>query len=77
MDCMDVVVAYGVAVHGVGRPGLTYGFASRPRTGRVTGHGSKLVKCLIPPARQLELTRRGDLLKAGAMQRLPGLTASG
>ena len=37
-----------------------------PVFGRAPGPCSKLVECLIPPARQLGLTRRGDLLKAGA-----------
>ena len=42
---------------------LTNARASRSRPCRAW---LKAGECLIPPARQLELTRRGDLLKAGA-----------
>jgi hypothetical protein len=48
------------------KPVSRYALATLGRVLGLIGHSSKLVKCLIPPARQLELTRRGYLLKAGA-----------
>jgi hypothetical protein len=58
---------YGVVVYGVGRPGLTTDLrCAHPSVRPGTRALLKAGECLIPPARQLGLTRRGDLLKAGA-----------